>query len=143
MNEELRVKNSKNILDQRKGLLAKVHIAKRELGLDDAIYQSILYQGFGVTSAAKLANPELEHLIKHFESSGWVPRRRRGGKKTHLAALRERIQQMAREIPLTRERLRGLCRFVCSVDDPRWCTNPDKLSQLLAVLGKLKREGRG
>lgn len=128
-----------NIDAQRKGLLAKVHIAKKELGLDDPTYQSILFRGFGEISAAKLVNPELEHLVKHFESCGWVPRRRKG-KKSYIAALRERIDQMAKEIPLTGRRLRGLCQFVCATDDPAWCRDAEKLRRLLAVLGKIKRE---
>ena len=130
-----------NIDTQRKGLLAKVHIAKKELGLDDATYQSILFRGFGEISAAKLVNPELEHLVKHFESCGWVPRRRKN-KKSYILALRERADQMARELPLTGRRLRGLCQFICSVDDPAWCRDIEKLIRLLAALGKIKREER-
>ena len=128
-----------NIDAQRKGLLAKVHIAKKELGLDDSTYRSILFQGFGEISSAKLANPELEHLVKNFESSGWVPRRRKN-KKSYVLALRERIDQMAKEIPLTGRRLRGLCQFICATDDPAWCRDTEKLKRLLAALGKIKRE---
>jgi hypothetical protein len=131
----------RNVFSQRNGLLAKVHIAKKELGMDDLVYRNILVQGFGVTTSAALSRPQLEELVKHFESCGWVPRKKRETKKSYVVSLRERAYAMARDLGLAAKRMRGLCRLTCKVDDPAWCTDPEKLQRLLAVLGKLKREG--
>lgn len=132
----------RNFDSQRRGLLAKVHIAIKELGLDDNAYRVLLAQAFGVKSSKDLRLIELERLISHFESCGWVPRPKRGGKKSYLVALRERIQQVAQEAHFTGKRLRDLCRFACQVDDPAWCKDTEKLKRLLAILTKYEREER-
>lgn len=58
--------------DTRKGLLAKVHIAKAQLALDDDTYRAVL-GGYGVTSAKDLDTAGLEKLLLHFERRGWHP----------------------------------------------------------------------
>jgi len=57
--------------DTRRSLLAKVHIAKKDLGLDDAAYRAILAR-FGVESSSRLDMKGLEKLLAHFEQLGWV-----------------------------------------------------------------------
>lgn len=61
----------------RKGLLAKVHIAKAQLGLDDADWRAILEERFGVNSSALLSLGQLETLVTYLEKSGWKPTRAR------------------------------------------------------------------
>lgn len=56
--------------DTRKSLLAKVHIAKGQLKLDDEAYRSVLAR-FGVASSADLAVGDLEKLLHHFAKLGW------------------------------------------------------------------------
>jgi phage gp16-like protein len=51
--------DSRTIEGQRRGLLAKVHIAKKELGLSDGIYREILAREFGVSTAAALSRQEM------------------------------------------------------------------------------------
>jgi len=57
----------------RKGLLAKVHIAKKDLGLTDADYRAMLDARFGVESAARLAVRDLEVLVDQLQDQGWQP----------------------------------------------------------------------
>jgi phage gp16-like protein len=133
--------DSRTIEGQRRGLLAKVHIAKKELGLSDGIYREILAREFGVSTAAALSRQEMERLIDLFRSWGWIPQRG-PEKKSHLEALRERIIQEAEAASFTGKRLRGLCRIICQTDDPIWCTDTEKLKRLLAALTKY-RKGEG
>jgi hypothetical protein len=56
-------------------LLAKIHIAKKDLGLDDEIYRDILYRKFRVRSSKSLADSQANVLINHFKALGWVGRR--------------------------------------------------------------------
>ena len=44
---------------ERNGLLAKIHVAKKQLGLTDDQYEAVL-RGFKVTSARELTIPQLE-----------------------------------------------------------------------------------
>ncbi|HOK59218.1 MAG TPA: hypothetical protein PL047_09445, partial [Methanothrix sp.] len=57
---------------QRRGLLAKIHIAKKDLGLSQDEYELIL-TGFKVASAAELTIPQLERLVKYLKKLGWRP----------------------------------------------------------------------
>lgn len=55
-------------------LLAKIHIAQKELGLDDSIYRDILYRKFRVGSSKSLSDSQALVLIHHFKGLGWVPK---------------------------------------------------------------------
>lgn len=53
--------------------LALIHIAKKELHLDDQIYRDILFSLFKKGSARDLAPDEVSQLINHFKILGWKP----------------------------------------------------------------------
>jgi len=57
-----------------RGQLAKVHIAKRQLNLTDALYREFLYLWFQKRSAKDLSADEIEQLLLHFKGLGWAPR---------------------------------------------------------------------
>lgn len=56
--------------------LAKIHIAKKELGLTDEVYRDILKARFGKSkdSAAKLTPGQAFSLLNHFQKLGWKPK---------------------------------------------------------------------
>ncbi len=66
-------------------LKAKIHIAKKELGLTDEEYKAALFAATGKESSKDMDYSELVVVIKHFESKGWKPKpapsRREKGKK--------------------------------------------------------------
>ena len=131
---------------QRRGLLAKVHIAKKELAIPDEDYRDILMRDFGVESAADLAIGELSELVNYFESKGWQPNRRsspiRSGSSTinnrqsqsQCESLKERVGQEVLHTDFNEKRLRGLVKKICGVDDLRFCRDVVRLKRLLAVL---------
>jgi phage gp16-like protein len=53
--------------------LAKIHIAIKELGLDDPTYRAILRDRFHQESAADLTNRQAEELLDLFRRKGWRP----------------------------------------------------------------------
>ncbi len=55
-------------------LLAKIHIAKKELGIEDEHYREILYRKFRVSSSKSLSDSQALVLINHFKNVGWVPK---------------------------------------------------------------------
>ena len=132
---------------QRRGLLAKVHIARNQLGLDEETYREILRNAFGVETAADLAVPDLERLVAMFKNLGWVPQRLyrddRRPKDTQLIALRQRITAVTAAVDNGRSRLSGLSRKICGVDNPAWCGDPERLKGLLAALTKIAGEKGG
>lgn len=53
--------------------LAKIHIAKKELGLDDGTYRGLLWDRYHRESAAELSESQAADLIGHFREKGWRP----------------------------------------------------------------------
>ncbi|QPJ61676.1 MAG: regulatory protein GemA [Candidatus Nitronauta litoralis] len=53
-------------------MLAKIHIAKKELNLDDTEYRELLFGETEKTSAKDLTDAEASKVIQAFESLGWV-----------------------------------------------------------------------
>lgn len=66
-----------NDKDYRRKWLAKIHIAKKELGLSDDEYQDIIRQISGSKSAGDLTDSQLHDLLDRFHALGWRPRFRR------------------------------------------------------------------
>lgn len=53
--------------------LAKIHIAKQDLGLDDAIYRRLLRERYHQDSAAELTPRQAADLLALFRDKGWRP----------------------------------------------------------------------
>lgn len=138
--------NPNAIARQRKGLLAKIHVAKAQMALTDGEYEAML-TAFKVESAKEMTVPQLENLVKLMKHHGWKeskpPRRhsRAGGNPEQLDALRRRCVEIAQEIENGANRLPGLVEKICGVSTLAWCRDVKKLERLLAVLGKIKGSG--
>lgn len=61
--------------EARRALLAKVHIARNQLGLQEDEYRAILDARFGVESSGALDVRALHDLVAYFTSLGWKPGR--------------------------------------------------------------------
>lgn len=55
----------------RRALLAKVHIAKKQLGLADDDYRAIIFQHCGSMSAADATEAQLAAVVQHFGQRGF------------------------------------------------------------------------
>jgi len=128
---------------QRRGLLAMVHIAKKDLGLNEGEYEMIL-QGFKVASSGEMNIPQLERLVKYLKRLGWKPVRSRRKKPApvdaRLAALRARCVEVAKTMDNGEKRLAGLAAKICGFASLTWCRDAAKLERLLAVLGSIKEK---
>lgn len=128
---------------RRRALLAKVHIAKKELLQDDdVLYRAILEREFGKHSAADLSELELGWLVDYFVQHGWQAkgegRGARGNKQ--IVTLHARAKEIAGEIDNGERRLLGLVRKCCGVDRLEWCRNAEKLRHLLAALEGISKQ---
>jgi len=124
---------------QRRGLLAKVHIAKKDLCIPDEDYRLILRREFGVASSAALSDRELQALVRYFEGKGWAAKPG-PGRADQPAALRERALELKGQMAMSDLRFARLCRSICGTDRLEWCSNTGRLKRLLAVLGKIRRQ---
>lgn len=128
---------------QRRGLLAKIHIAKVQMGLNEGEYEMIL-RAFKVATAADMTIAQLENMVKMLKSYGWkeISRRKTGTNPDQIIALRARCVQAAREISNGDKRLLGLAEKICGTSQLVWCHSVPKLERLLAVLARIKERER-
>ncbi len=56
-----------------RGALAKIHIAKKELGLDDGAYRAMLERLTGRTSARDCSDAQLGVVLDEMKAKGWAP----------------------------------------------------------------------
>jgi phage gp16-like protein len=66
----------------RKRMLALIHIARKQLNLDEDTYRAVLVAVTGKESCRTMDVTELNAVIQHFESKGFKPT---GGKKKKLS----------------------------------------------------------
>jgi phage gp16-like protein len=59
---------------QRRALLAKVHLARKELALDEEDYRAVIRRVTGLSSAADASIPQLEACVAEFQRLGWGQR---------------------------------------------------------------------
>jgi hypothetical protein len=126
---------------RRHKLLALVHIAKKEIPLSDDEYRDVIAY-WGVKSSADMSNPELEELVKYFESLGFKKKamdpRDPGAGVGQIHALQIRVREEAMKLHNGEERLKGLVKKIAKEDDLRSCRNVKKLKQLLKVIHLLQ-----
>jgi hypothetical protein len=134
-------KTADKLLKQRHKLLALVHIAKKEIPLRDDEYRDVIAY-WGVRSSADMSIPELEELVKYFESLGFKKKvtdpRDPGSGVGQIKALQERVKEEAGKLNNGEERLKGLVKKIAKEDDLRFCRNVKKLKQLLKVIRLLQ-----
>ncbi len=127
---------------QRRGLLAKIHIAKKEMALNEGEYEMIL-NSFKVASAGDMTIFQLENMVKLLKHHGWKParkwRKRDKDNGPQLEALRKRAIEEAKGMPNWENRLAGLVKSVCGVAALNWVDNVKKLERLLIVISQIKR----
>jgi len=120
----------------RNGRLARVHIARKELALDEASYRAVLVRITGHDSAGKCSDPQLESVLEEFKRLGWTPATKRSpqSKKPHVrliwalwGQLRPHLRDgSAKAEPLSPRKgvagagLRSFCLRMTQVSDPEW-----------------------
>jgi len=132
----------RSVVGQRRGLLAKIQVAKAQVKMPDLIYRDILRERFGVETSTALSIGEMEKMVAVFiDEWAWVPKYKKKHGPSQIAALQERIWQLNSEIPGGEERLPGLCKSILEVDRLEWCADWAKLQRLVATLENIKRRG--
>jgi phage gp16-like protein len=70
-------------MSARTAMLAKIHLAKKQLALTEDSYRDILRRVTNQESASALAEPQLDRVLKEFGRLGWKPRPGRTGTSKH------------------------------------------------------------
>ncbi len=123
---------------KRLGLIAKAHIAKKELlSNDDDVYRHWINEiSKGRTDSSKnLTDKELEALIRKFKAYGWKDRQ--SSKKRALQAeILKTAKNRLGESWLNR--LKGLTSKVAGVEKVEWVKDIAQLERLLGIIRNME-----
>lgn len=129
----------------RKNLIAKIHIGKSQLGLDDEIYRQLLVNTTGKISCAEMTEAELNAVLFAMTKKGFKVRSKfwgnraapREDKKIYLA----KITALLAKHGLTKEYADGIAKRSFKVDFVHWLQpwQLKKVVQMLAVYDRNKK----
>jgi len=113
---------------KRKRELAKIHIAKAALGLDDDTYRALLMDVTGVDSSSKLHAKQRAAVLERFESKGWTSKNNKNnthGKSptttTDKAGLMSKIGALLADQKLPWSYANGIAKQMYKVACVDWC----------------------
>lgn len=130
---------------------AKIHIALKELGIDDDAYRDMLRLHFGVESATAINDRQMIVLLNKLRAKGWRPRKgktvkhgRKGSRrksdnyiniKPGPGARQQRyILALWSALGYDVEKLHRRCKKQFGVDRFEWLTDHDELHVLITDL---------
>lgn len=130
----------------RKRLIAMVHVARNQLGLDEDTYRDLLERVTGKRSAAKLTDGELGRVIDALKERGFEPKRTAPrSDKAHVRkvwSLWADLERAGRLREPGRAALRSFVKRMTSVEDPEWLT-PEQANVVIESLKQWLRRPRG
>jgi phage gp16-like protein len=144
--------SKKPIAPKKKALLAKIHIAKKDLGLDDGTYRDVLRRITGKDSSSKMLISELERVIYEFGNLGWKPSaaaKSKHGKKPKVStdkpnrqAVMDKIEAILTDMGLHWNYAHGIARGMHKKEKLDFCTDEElhKVMQGLAVYQNRQRK---
>lgn len=128
-------------------MMAKIHIAKKELGLDDGTYRDVLWRVTGKRSCKKMLIGELEAVVKDMEASGFKSKAApKHGKKPVVIGRRvnlmNKIEAMLADMSLHWNYAHGMADKMFGIKRLQWLNDSQlyKLTQALSV--HQKREAK-
>ena len=126
--------------------LAKIHIAKKQLGLDDDTYREMLKGVTGKTSAAELTACERADVLAHLKSAGFAGKRK-GRPNSAMAGGDSRAKQLGKiEALLTIGNkswayANGIAKRICKVHKMAWVKTRDLYKIITALRKFAQKEG--
>lgn len=69
--------------DAKRTLIAKIHIAKKDLAMDDATYRDVLVRVTGKDSCKKMSLAELKKVVMDMKRLGFTPKQTDQAKQEH------------------------------------------------------------
>jgi len=120
--------------------LAKIHIAKKQLGMDDKTYREMLFNITGFRSAADLDSKQRWAVIKHLKARNYRSQHKSakasGMNRTTApdrAPLLSKIGAILFHLSLPWSYADGMAKKMFGVDKARWL-RPDQLHKVTAAL---------
>jgi phage gp16-like protein len=121
--------------DDRSRDLAKIHVAKKQLGLDDGTYRAMLWTIGRVHSAADLDFEGRARVLEHLRQSGFVDYGRRSAPAPDKRRLLSKIEAMMYASGRPLRYAEGMAERMYKVRKLDWCS-AEQLRGIVAALEK-------
>lgn len=120
---------------QRTRDLQKIHVAKRQMALDDHTYRCLLERVTGLTSAADLDARQRRAVIDEFYRLGWKAKshRKPGKVAESKQALVSKIEALLADAGRAWAYADGIAQRVCKVSSVRFC-DANQLRKVISAL---------
>lgn len=131
----------------RNGLIAKIHIAKAQMALDEECYRALLRRVTGKDSSKAMSLGQLEAVLAEFKRLGFAGKPARAGRRKmagepqakKIRALWLVLYRMGALRDPSEEALAGFVARACGVDDLHWTTPADADRVIRALRGWIQR----
>lgn len=128
--------------DERAKVIAKIHVAKKQLGLDDDTYRDLLERVTGKRSAKDLDPRELLAVVNALRAAGWKGATNPRSGKPHVRKIWAMWHAMKVDgvVKANDERaaLRAFVERLTGVTDPEWLT-PEQGSTVIESIKQWKK----
>lgn len=130
--------------------LAKIHIAKKDLGLSDEAYRDVLRNVCGKESAAQLTDMQAARLLRYFEGRGWKPKKQGSlpgfttpsdPQSKKILALWITLHKSGKVRDASTRAMLSFVKRMVRRDRLEWCTVAEKNLVIEALKDWAKREG--
>jgi len=123
--------------------LAKIHIAKKELAMDDDTYRALLMRVAEVSSSKDLTAASASKVLAEFARLGWKPKAKKAvtrppedsAQLKMIRGLWIELHQMGKVEDPSESALAAWCKRMMRVDAPQWLTKA-QASKLIEALKK-------
>lgn len=133
--------------ESRSSLLAKVHIAKKDLNLPDDTYRDLLERVGGNRSAAKLTDRQLVAVVAELRAKGWQPKAapskgRKPRAPKDAKSIMSKIEALLAEAKRPWAYVESMGKRMYGVERLEWCTADQLHGIMVALIKDAKRNGR-
>ena len=130
----------------RSANLAKIHIAKKQLGMDDATYRAMLQSHGGVTSSKDLTLISAAKVLAHLERCGFKPKAANTGKRpittSDRAALMSKVEAQLCDAGRPWSYVDGMAQKMFKVDKASWLSAEQLMKVVAALAYYAKRRAK-
>lgn len=135
-----------NVQKLRRSLIAKIKIAQKELGLDDATYRAVLLRVTGKSSCTECSIPELERVAEDMRQHGFKPKNsagRRPNRRDSADPMMRKIEALLLDNGWSWNYAHGTARKMFKVDRVEWLSdgNMHKLVAALQISANRRKKG--
>lgn len=128
----------------RKGLIAKIHIGKSQLQMDNDSYRALLYRTAKKNSCTEMTVIELEAALKEMKRLGFVPSRKETGKKPNVAksktAVLSKIEAILADLRLSWSYAEGMAKQMFGREKIEWLNVIETQKLLQALIYHQRRQ---